>query len=155
MPRHNYKTGSTPRGGRGFSAFSHTRMAEELHELLDIPLDSTVKKNSKSTYQEPNTGRRILDSIIKVLVDNLQRGESIRVNGFGTFYIRDRKEWHTGNVILVNNPRGKSVRSGKSMRVPPKQVVSFKPSNHLLAMINMGDGMEPTYQQRRAMKSWN
>ena len=73
--------------------------------------------NLKETQQK-------VDLLVKGMSAALSDEDSIMVSGFGTFETKKRME----RVLL--NPN-----SGQRMLVPPKIVVSFRPSNNLKSLI--------------------
>lgn len=68
---------------------------------------------------QKETQRRV-DLLVQTMTDALSDEDSIMVSGFGTFETKKRLE-----RVLVNP------NSGQRMLVPPKMVVSFKPSNNI------------------------
>lgn len=73
--------------------------------------------NLKETQQK-------MDLLVKGMSEALSDEDSIMVSGFGTFETKKRME-----RVLVNP------NSGQRMLVPPKIVVSFRPSNNIKSLI--------------------
>ena len=128
-------------GGGRFSSFSIPECAFELHELLDLPL----------TEGKPKTGILIIDTIAKALVAGLRRGESINIPGFGTFSIKERT--HTRRAILTRI-NGKIIHEAEKSTTPPRKYDHFKPSNHLMALVNLDAPNVPSFMHHRAMRTW-
>lgn len=61
---------------------------------------------------------QLLNSTFQLLSDQLEEGNSVAIQGFGSFEVRKKTE-----RILVNPA------TQQRMLVPPKLVVSFKPSS--------------------------
>lgn len=74
---------------------------------------------SKSGYINKDTSR-LVSSVIDIMTQELQDGNSIVIQGFGTFEVKKKSE-----RILVN-PATK-----QRMLVPPKLVLTYKPSVNL------------------------
>ncbi len=71
----------------------------------------------KTGYSQELT-QKMAKTLIEAMGRHFENGESVVVNGFGTFEVRKRLE----RVIV--NPT-----SGQRMLVPPKLVLGFKPSS--------------------------
>ena len=74
---------------------------------------------SKSGYTNKDTSR-LVSSVIDIMTQELQNGNAVVVQGFGTFEVKKKPE-----KILVN-PATK-----QRMLVPPKLVLTYKPSANL------------------------
>jgi integration host factor subunit alpha len=67
----------------------------------------------------------IVDSILGSMKSSLTSGEPIKIVHFGTFTLRDK------------NPRnGRNPRTGESILIKKRKMVSFKPSKKLREYIN-------------------
>ena len=71
----------------------------------------------KTGYSQELT-QKMAKTLIEAMGRHFENGESVVVNGFGTFEVRKRLE----RVIV--NPT-----SGQRMLIPPKLVLGFKPSS--------------------------
>lgn len=63
---------------------------------------------------------RLVSSVLSIMTQELQDGNSIVIQGFGTFEVKKKLE-----RILVNPV------TQQRLLIPPKLVLSFKPSNTL------------------------
>lgn len=63
---------------------------------------------------------RLVSSVLSIMTQELQDGNSIAIQGFGTFEVKKKLE-----RILVNPV------TQQRLLIPPKLVLSFKPSNTL------------------------
>ena len=73
----------------------------------------------------------IVDTVLRSIIDALNRGEKIELRGFGSFRLRLRE------------PRkGRNPKTGDRVDVPSKRVPYFKPGNELKELINRE--LEPT-----------
>ncbi|KAA6345889.1 DNA-binding protein HU [termite gut metagenome] len=75
--------------------------------------------SQKSGYSALKTSE-LLDSVFNTMIQHLQNGETITIQGFGSFEIRKKVE------RISINPATK-----KRMFVPPKLIVTYKPSTSL------------------------
>jgi len=79
-------------------------------------------------YPQEQT-QKMAKTLIEAMGPHFENGESVVVNGFGTFEVRKRLE----RVII--NPA-----SGQRMLVPPKLVLGFKPSSVIKDQYKKGGG---------------
>ncbi|MBQ0158409.1 MAG: HU family DNA-binding protein [Bacteroidales bacterium] len=61
-----------------------------------------------------------IDALTSAIADNLEEGDALAVQGFGTFEVKKKLE------RVVVNPNTK-----QRMLVPPKLTINFRPSNTL------------------------
>ncbi|MCE2615408.1 MAG: HU family DNA-binding protein [Phocaeicola sp.] len=76
-----------------------------------------LSKRSNLSVKETNN---LVSSFIDLLSDELQNGDSITLNNFGTFEVKKKLERISVNPI-----------SRQRMLIPPKLVVNFRPSTFL------------------------
>jgi len=55
----------------------------------------------------------------------LKNGEKVSLVGFGTFYVKDK-----------NGRNGRNPRTGERIRIPDKQVATFKPGKAFRELVN-------------------
>lgn len=79
--------------------------------------DFIAQLAAKTQYKQADT-QRMVTAFVNALADTFQEGNNVTVQGFGTFEIKKKME------RIVVNPSNQ-----KRMLVPPKLVLSFKPSN--------------------------
>lgn len=65
-----------------------------------------------------------VDSALALIKDSLAEGEEVLVSGFGKWSVRDKKE-----------RRGRNPQTGNPLTLPPRRVVTFRPSRVLKAKI--------------------
>ena len=68
--------------------------------------------------------REMVDSFIEELVASLAVGEQVKLSGFGNFDLRDKKK----------RP-GRNPKTGESIPIPPRRVVTFRAGNTLKARV--------------------
>lgn len=94
----------------------------ELSDILELP---RLHANGESW--------RILNAILKTITSALQRGETVKIHGFGIFKIRTRRA-HRYHAYFY--PRLGKGQHGEICMLPEKQYVFFQPSKVLLRMLN-------------------
>lgn len=125
----------------------------ELQDLMDIPREVKYSKGG-FRYERPTKAAEVIRAIFKVIKDALHRGESVNIPGFGTFKVIQTKPTRSYGTI-VGNSKGKPVGYSKAYRaVPSKNKVVFKPSVHLMALLNVEEPNVLSWMHKRAMKTW-
>ena len=66
----------------------------------------------------------VLDALLETISTALGRGEKIEMRGFGNFKVEKRK------ARVARNPK-----TGTEIRIPPRVVPVFKPSDRLKALV--------------------
>jgi integration host factor subunit alpha len=69
-------------------------------------------------------GRDLVDLFMEELVASLALGEQVKLSGFGNFDLRDKKE----------RP-GRNPKTGESIPIPARRVVTFRAGNTLKARV--------------------
>lgn len=85
-----------------------------------------LEKVGKDTGLDKTTCNSLLESFIGVIEETIASGETISIPSFGNFEPRKRNE------RIMSNPSS----PGKRMLIPPKLVLSFKPSSVLKNKVN-------------------
>ena len=68
---------------------------------------------------------KIVELILETIKENLERGEKVKISGFGNFEIRRKK------------PRiGRNPQTGEEIEISARHVLTFKPSQVLKKMMN-------------------
>ena len=81
-------------------------------------LAARTEKSQKST-------KLLVDSLVELLDDTLEEGDTLNVQSFGAFEVKKKKE------RIIVNPSSK-----QRQLVPPKLAISFKPSNAMKEKAN-------------------
>jgi integration host factor subunit alpha len=72
-----------------------------------------------------NEARDMVESVLEALGSALERGESVKLRGFGTFNVRSK------------SPRvGRNPKTGQEYPITARRVLTFKPSPRLVAAVN-------------------
>lgn len=67
----------------------------------------------------------VVESVFEILKETLQKGEKVKISGFGTFYVKDK------------NPRkGRNPQTGQGITITARNVLTFKPSQVLKRALN-------------------
>ena len=67
----------------------------------------------------------IVETVFDTIKETLERGEKIKISGFGNF------------VVRAKNPRpGRNPQTGVQITIDARRVLTFKPSNVLKAALN-------------------
>ncbi len=74
--------------------------------------------------------KRLVDGVIDEIVKTLTRGENLKLHDFGSFIVRSKGE-----------RAGRNPRTGAKVPIEPRQVVIFKASPNMKAVVN---GEAPT-----------
>jgi nucleoid DNA-binding protein len=69
--------------------------------------------------------KRLVDGVIDEIVTTLSRGETLKLHDFGSFIVRGKGE-----------RAGRNPRTGAKVPIEPRQVVVFKASPNMKAIVN-------------------
>ena len=83
---------------------------ESAYKHLDIPKKDCV---------------RIVESLFDIIKDELDKGNAVKISGFGKWTVKSKKE-----------RKGRNPQTGKEMTIDARKVVTFKPSNVLRDAVN-------------------
>ncbi len=62
----------------------------------------------------------VVDDLFEIIKDTLEKGESVKISGFGNFEVREKQA-----------RRGRNPQSGEEITISARNVLSFKPSQVL------------------------
>ncbi len=88
--------------------------ADIVEQVYDC-LDGFSKKESAD----------IVEMVFESIKETLESGEKIKISGFGNFVVRQKKE-----------RTGRNPQTGEEIRIAPRKVLTFKPSQVLKNAIN-------------------
>ncbi len=83
-----------------------------------------VSQVAKKAGLKKVDAEKAVNAFIEVVKDNLGKGKGVRLIGFGTFAVRQRK------ARKSRNPR-----TGEPITIPATKVPAFKPSASLKALV--------------------
>ncbi len=72
-----------------------------------------------------NESATLLENVLDAIAGHLEKGESVKISGFGTFSIRQK-----GRRI------GRNPKTGEEVPILPRRVLVFRPSHVLKAHVN-------------------
>ena len=88
----------------------------------------------EAVYQKTGLSRAectaLVELVFKEISDCLERGEAVKLSGFGIFLVRSK-----GQRV------GRNPKTGKEALISPRRVVAFKPSAIAKHLINAVDGV--------------
>ncbi len=67
-----------------------------------------------------------VEDVLNILKTGLQRGEAIKIAGFGNFIVRSKGE-----------RKGRNPRTGEEIAITPRRVVTFRPSQLFKKHVNI------------------
>ena len=71
----------------------------------------------------------IVELVLNTIKETLERGEKIKISGFGNFVVRKKR------------PRiGRNPQTGQEIEISARQVLTFRPSHVLKAALNKSEG---------------
>ncbi|AKR49631.1 integration host factor subunit alpha [Acetobacter pasteurianus] len=80
-------------------------------------------------YQQVGLSRKessvLLEDVLETVMDALERGESVKISGFGTFSVRKKGQ-----------RSGRNPKTGEEVPILPRSVLVFRPSQLLRAEVN-------------------
>ena len=83
----------------------------------------------EAIYDEVGFSKResagIVETTFGIIKETLENGENIKLSGFGSFNIRDKRA-----------RRGRNPQTGGSITITPRRVLAFKVSNILRDQLN-------------------
>ncbi|MBO5443127.1 MAG: integration host factor subunit alpha [Alphaproteobacteria bacterium] len=84
---------------------------------------------AETIYEEIGLSRKdsndILDMILDEIVQELSKGNDVKLSSFGTFSLKDKKA-----------RAGRNPKTGVDAVISPRRVISFKPSQTMRKTIN-------------------
>jgi integration host factor subunit alpha len=73
----------------------------------------------------------LVESIFEIINEELEKGNSIKISGFGKWVVKSKKE-----------RKGRNPQTGKSMTIAARKVVTFKEAPKLRSEINQGSHVD-------------
>ncbi len=79
----------------------------------------------------------LLEQVFEILKETLERGEKIKISGFGNF------------IVLEKRPRkGRNPKTGEELMISGRRVLTFKPSSKLRKALNKESQYSETLQNQ-------
>ena len=70
---------------------------------------------------------RIVESLFEIMKEQLSKGDTVKISGFGNFIVRDKKA-----------RKGRNPQTGSEMEISARKVLTFKSSQVLKKTLNGG-----------------
>ena len=70
----------------------------------------------------------VVEAVFETIKDTLERGEKIKISGFGNFEVKSKEE-----------RVGRNPQTGQEIKIAPRRVLTFKPSQVLRTAVNEVD----------------
>ncbi|MCB1197611.1 MAG: integration host factor subunit alpha [Deltaproteobacteria bacterium] len=67
----------------------------------------------------------VVELLFEMMKETLERGDNLKISGFGSFLIRDKR-----------SRMGRNPQTGESMEITARRVITFKPSQILRDALN-------------------
>ena len=71
---------------------------------------------------------QIVDQVFQILKETMERGEKVKISGFGNFITREKQA-----------RKGRNPKTGVNLTISARRVLTFKPSAILRKAVNQGD----------------
>ena len=71
---------------------------------------------------------RMVDMVFELMKEALEKGETVKISGFGNFKVREKKA-----------RKGRNPQTGEVIEIAPRRVLTFRPSQALKKILNSGD----------------
>ncbi len=71
---------------------------------------------------------QMVDLVLEIIKETLEQGENVKIPGFGSFVVRQKK-----------SRRGRNPRTGEDLTITERKVLTFKPSELLRREMNAGE----------------
>lgn len=99
-------------------------------KLKDVKMNTITRADVAETiYEEIGLSRKdsndILDMVLDEIVQELSKGNDVKLSSFGTFSLRDKKA-----------RSGRNPKTGVDAIISSRRVISFKPSQTMRKIIN-------------------
>ena len=93
--------------------------------MTKAELVSIVTEKSSFSRQE---SVQIVDQVFQILKETLERGEKVKISGFGNFITREKRA-----------RKGRNPKTGEELMISGRRVLTFKPSAMLRKVVNQGN----------------
>jgi integration host factor subunit alpha len=100
----------------------------------------------ESVYEKVGFSKKeaaeIVEMVFDTIKETLERGEKIKISGFGNFIVRDKK-----------SRVGRNPQTGEEIEISARRVLTFRPSQVLKNALNLSDMLPPPTAQRRRLSA--
>ena len=95
---------------------------------MTLKKEHIINKIVEQANLDKNLSRKVFETTLEIMKDNLQNGSNLVISGFGKFQVRQKQ-----------SRRGRNPQTGEEMEISGRKVCTFKVSKILKKKIN-GDG---------------
>jgi integration host factor subunit alpha len=81
---------------------------------------------------------QIVEQVFQILKETLERGEKVKISGFGNFVIREKRP-----------RRGRNPQTGEEVMISGRRVLTFRPSLLLREAVNQGNHIPKVIEMER------
>jgi integration host factor subunit alpha len=93
--------------------------------MTKAELVSRVSEKCSFSRQE---AVQLVDQVFQILKENLEKGEKVKISGFGNFMTREKRA-----------RKGRNPQTGEELMISGRRVLTFKPSAMLRKVVNQGN----------------
>ena len=104
------------------SRFLHCKQRRDPMAITKIDIIQNVSDKLGISKRDST---RIVESVLEIMKEQLSKGETVMISGFGNFVVRRK-----------NARRGRNPHTGVEMEICAKKVLTFKCSNVLKKTLN-------------------
>lgn len=72
-----------------------------------------------------NEATEMVETVIALLKETLESGETVKLSGFGSFIVKQKKD-----------RRGRNPQTGETITIEARRILTFKPSSVLKSRLN-------------------
>ena len=100
---------------------------QEIQLQMRNPLtkNALVEKLATKLEVPKKQALEYVEHLLEIMKDTLENGENLKINGFGSFIVKEKKD------RLGRNPQ-----TGESLTITARRVLTFKPSQLLKSAVN-------------------
>lgn len=92
---------------------------------MPITRKELVEVLGKEGYFSAKKSAEFVELVFEIMAEALQRGEKIKISGFGIFVVREKAA-----------RKGRNPQTGERIEIAARRVVTFKPSHLLRKALN-------------------
>jgi integration host factor subunit alpha len=103
-----------------------------MHDNESLPRAGIAAAVQREVGLNNRNSLKLVETILAHLCSAMERGENVKITGFGTFLLRDK-----GKRI------GRNPKTGEEHAIAPRRVMTFRGSKKLKDLIMRADQEEP------------
>ena len=95
---------------------------------MTLKKDDIVSRVYELAGMSKTESKQAVEALFEIMKEKLERGEDVKISGFGKFSVKDKRE-----------RRGRNPQSGEDLMLEPRRVVTFRCSEVFRNKINRGN----------------